>query len=147
GGSEYVYKQLADSYDHLKDFKNVADYMGRYLNEADASDVDSEYYFRYAQLLKSSGKDSESNTYMDKFAKAETKDTRAKAYKKNPNYLSELQDCDAEYELEKLSLNTNTQEFGAFEHEDKLYYVSARNKSRKTYGWTGESTLDVYVAT
>lgn len=143
----YVYKRLADSYYHLKDFKNAAEYMGKYFDEASDSDIDSEYYFLYAQLLKSNGKDSESNTYMDKFAQAEPNDSRARAFRNNPNYLSELQNREAEYELNKLSLNTSAQEFGAYEHDDKLYYVSSRNKSRRKYGWTGEPTLDVYVAT
>ena len=144
--SPYVYKRLADSYYHLKDFKNAADYMGRYLDAADENEVDSEYYFLYAHLLKAEGKDEDSNTYMDKFATKSPSDSRARAFRSNPNYLSDLQSRDAEYELEKLSLNTSAQEFGAYEHEDKLYYVSARNSSRRTYGWTGEPTLDVYVA-
>src|SRR5699024_4510341 len=144
--SAYVHQRIADSYYHLKDFKNAATYMGSYLEMADENEVDSEYYFRYASLLKAEGKDEESNTYMDKFATKSPSDSRARAFRSNPNYLSELQSRDAEYELEKLSLNTSAQEFGAYEHGDKLYYVSARNSSRRTYGWTGEPTLDVYVA-
>src|SRR5690625_4595943 len=142
----YVYKQLADSYYHLKDFKNAANYMGIYLDEADESDVEPEYYFRYAQLLKSEGKDAESNTYMEEFASKAPNDSRARAFNRNPNYLSKLQNREPVYELNKLGLNTGAQEFGAYEYDDKLYYVSSRNKSRRTYGWTGESTLDVYVA-
>src|SRR5699024_359149 len=42
--------------------------------------------------------------------------------------------------------NTGAQEFGAYEYDDKLYYVSARGKSGRKFGWTGEHTLDVYVA-
>src|SRR5699024_4883269 len=76
----YVYRRLADSYYHLKDFKNAEEYMGEYLDEAAETDIDPECYFRYAQLLKSNGKDEESNSYMDKFASKAPNDTRARAF-------------------------------------------------------------------
>src|SRR5699024_1460023 len=51
------------------------------------------------------------------------------------------------YRLEEMELNSDVQDFGAYIHEDKFYFVSARNESRRKYKWNGQPTLDVYVAT
>lgn len=145
--SPYVYKRLGDAYYKLNDAKNAALYYGKYINEEKDSPIDAEYYFRYAQMLKSSGKDEKSNTYMEKFAQKAPQDSRAKEFKANPNYLSKLENREQEYKLNKLAINSKVQDFGAYEHDGKLYFVSARNNSRRTYGWNKQPTLDVYVAT
>lgn len=145
-GSAYVYKQLATAYYKINDAKNATTYYGQYLDAAEAGSVSPELYYRYAQLLKSQSKDAQSNQYMQKFAELSPNDVRAKAFKANPNYLSELVDSERQYKLEDLDLNTDVQDFGAYEHDGNLYFVSARNRGRKSYGWNGQSTLDVYVA-
>src|SRR5699024_8051415 len=104
-----------------------------------------EYYYRYAQLLKSNGKDRKSNTYMQKFAQKMPDDSRARAFKANPDYLSDLENREQVFKLNKLDINSDVQDFGAYKHNGKLYFVSARNNSRRTYNRNGQPTLDVYV--
>src|SRR5699024_6690541 len=145
-GSPYVYKRLGDTYYRLGDTKNAALYYGKYLESADASKVKVDYYYRYAQMLKSNGQDNRSNQAMQKFVQHAPNDVRAQEFRANPNYLADLKSRDKQYKLFKLEINSEFQDFGPYFHNDKLYFVSARNESRRKYRWNGQPTLDVYVS-
>jgi len=80
------------------------------------------------------------------FADKAPLDQRAKAFLENPDYLMDLQSMTPRFELNKLSLNSDFSDFGAYEFDGKLYFVSARNESRKTYGWDNEPSLDIFMA-
>ncbi|WP_121667981.1 OmpA family protein [Mesonia aquimarina] len=84
---------------------------------------------------------------MQAFASRSPQDKRAQAFKSNQNYLSDILDKEAKFSVERLSLNTDFIDFGGYEKDGKLYFVSARNKSRRNYGWNDQPTLDVYVST
>lgn len=142
----YVYKQLAKSYDGLRDAKNASEFYGKYLEAEKDADIDTEDYFRYAQMLKSSGDDEKSNQAMQDFAQKEPNDARAQAFNDNPNYLAELKDAERTHKVSQLEISSESQDFGGYELDDKLYFVSSRNKSRRTYGFNDQPTLDVYVA-
>lgn len=141
----YVYKRLGDSYYNLGDSKNAAIYYKKYLDGDTAPNT--EYYYRYAEMLKRNGKYKMSNDMMGEFAQKAPSDARAKAFKANPDYLSQLMDMEPSFKVSKLDFNSDVQDFGAYEHDGKLYFVSARNDSRRKYGWNQQPTLDVYVAT
>lgn len=145
--SPYVYKRLGDSYFKLGDNKNAQSNYKHYLNDADADSVDPEYYYRYAQLLKTGEKYDESNEYMELFAKNSSNDRRAEEFRNAPDYLNRLNDAEEKYRIEDLELNSPAQDFGAYQKEDKLYFVSARDKKGKKYAWNGQPTLDIYQAT
>jgi outer membrane protein OmpA-like peptidoglycan-associated protein len=80
------------------------------------------------------------------FADKAPLDQRAKAFLENPDYLKDLQLMTPRFELNKLSLNSDFSDFGAYEFDGKLYFVSARNEFRKTYGWDNEPSLDIFMA-
>ena len=52
-------------------------------------EVDSEYYFRYAQALKAEGNYEKSNQYMELFAQKKD-DSRGKLYQQNKDYLTDI---------------------------------------------------------
>jgi outer membrane protein OmpA-like peptidoglycan-associated protein/tetratricopeptide (TPR) repeat protein len=137
----YVYKQLADTYYNMF---NSADAIKWYA-KATLTTQDAETYFRYAQMLKSSGKFEESNQQMNTFALLSPNDLRVKAYKENPNYIPRLPQGTT-YEVTSLPISSDKMDFGAIMYDKTLYFSSARKANGKNYGASGEPFLDVYTS-
>jgi outer membrane protein OmpA-like peptidoglycan-associated protein/YHS domain-containing protein len=140
----YVYKQLADSYYNVFNTKEAAKWYAKATQEKQ----DAETYYRYAQMLKADGKYEESNAQMQKFASMAPNDQRAVAFKQDPNYLPKLKSQTKLFDEKSLDINSDQSDFGAvLTNDNTLYFASARNKSRKTYGWNEEPFLDLYKST
>jgi len=138
----YVYKQLADTYFNMFTTTEAA----RWYAKAVETDQDAETYYRYAQMLKASGKYEESNKQMQKFATMAPNDQRAKTFKENPNYVPKLLDKQKAYDVKSLDISSDKSDFGAVLYDNQMYFTSARNGSRKDYGWNEEPYLDIYKA-
>lgn len=137
----YVYKQLAESYYNVFNAKEAS----RWYAKATETQQDGETYYRYAQMLKAQGLYEQANAQMQKFAAADPNDQRAIEFRKDPNYLPRLKNQAKLYDQKSLSVNSEVSDFGAFlSNENILYFASARNKARKTYGWNQEPFLDLY---
>ncbi len=141
-GTDYVYKQLADSYYNVFNSTEAVKWYAK----ATEMNQDAETYYRYAQMLKANGKYEEANKQMQKFANAAPSDARAKAFKENPNYVPKLLDKTKLYNVKSSDVSSDKSDFGAVLYDNSLYFASARNGARKTYGWTDEPYLDIYRA-
>ena len=137
----YVYRQLADSYYNVFDSKQAIMWYAKAIENT----PEPETYYRYAQMLKGEGRYDESNTQMKKFAASSPNDQRAMIFMKDPNYLPKLRSQAKRFDATPLMVNSDKSEFGAVMTNDNiLYFTSARNASRKTYGWNEEPFLDMY---
>lgn len=139
----YVAKQLGDSYFYMHNTIEAEKWYAK----AVQTKQDAETYYRYAQMLKSNGKYTESNTQMKTFSALVPDDQRAKQFNNNPNYLSELLKKEKLFVVDKISVNSQRSDFGASLYRDILYFASARNESNKIYGWNNEPFLDIYQST
>jgi len=142
--NSYVYKQLAKSYYKISDFEKAEQFYKRYMRSNRNPEAD--VYYEYAQSLLSNGREEEFKKAMLDFSKKAPRDSRAKAFLENTDYLSDLKSMRPRFELNKLNLNSEYSDFGAYERGDQLFFVSARNEKAKTYGWDQGHALDVYVA-
>lgn len=138
----YVYKQLADTYYNMF---NTAE-SAKWYAKATETSQDSETYYRYAQMLKADGKYEESNKQMQKFAAAAPSDSRAKAFKENPNYVPKLMDKTKLFNVNPSDVSSDKSDFGAVLYDNAVYFTSARNGARKNYGALDEPFLDIYRA-
>ena len=138
----YVYKRLAESYFNM--FNTVE--AARWYAKATETAQDPETYYRYAQMLKSNGKYEESNKQMQKFASLAPNDQRAMTFKQDPNYVPKLRDKQRKYDVKSLEISSDKSDFGAVLYDNQLYFTSARNESKKEYGWNKEPFLDIYKA-
>lgn len=139
-GDEYVYGQLAEANYNIFSTTEAE----RWYAKALESNQDSEMMYKYSQMLKSNGKYDESNKWMKKFADQNPKDKRAKAFKANPDYIPGILEGEKLYELSTLEINSEFSDYGGTVKDGNLYFSSARNKSRRNYGWNEEPYLDVY---
>ncbi|WP_047548726.1 OmpA family protein [Psychroserpens sp. Hel_I_66] len=139
-GSPYVYSQLAESYYNVFNTQEAERWYAKALETSDSPEM----VFKYSQMLKANGKYEESNAQMAKFAKMRPSDDRAIAYNENPDYLPKILEKGKKFNIQNLGFNTEYSDFGGTLQGGKLYITSARNTSRKTYGWNEEPFLDIY---
>jgi outer membrane protein OmpA-like peptidoglycan-associated protein/tetratricopeptide (TPR) repeat protein len=138
----YVYKQLADANYNMF---NSAEAI-KWYKKATETQQDAETYYRYAQMLKAEGKYDDANKQMRKFAAAAPNDLRTKAFNENQNYIPSLLDKTKLFDVKSSEISSDKSDFGAVLYDNSLYFTSARNGARKTYGWTEEPFLDIYKA-
>lgn len=142
-GDAYVYGQLAECYYNV--FNTVE--AERWYEKALETSENPEMIYKYSQMLKANGKYDISNQMMDKFASMRPGDDRATAYKRNPDYLPKILEKGKKFNVQNLDINSEVSDFGGIVKNGKLYLTSARNSTRKNYGWNQEPFLDIYEFT
>ena len=138
----YVYRQLAEAYYNMFNTAEAAKWYAK----AVESPQDAETYYRYAQMLKSNGQYDQANVQMRKFAQMAPQDQRAVEFMQNPDYIPSLMAKDKLYDIKSLDVSSEKSDFGPVLYDNTLYFTSARNTSRKDYGWNDEPFLDIYSA-
>ncbi len=140
----YVYRQLADSYYNVFNTAEAAKWYAKATEEKQ----DAEVYYRYAQMLKAEGKYDQANKQMEKFAAMAPNDQRAIAFKREPNYIPRLKNQMKLFDSKTMDINSDKSDFAAvLTNDNTLYFASARNTAKKTYGYNDEPYLDLYYAT
>ncbi|TDS57891.1 OmpA family protein [Myroides indicus] len=144
----YIYLQLADCYYNIFNTVEAAKYYGKALEKE--PNLDSELYYRYAQMLKASGRYETANAVMKKFAERVPEDQRAISFMREPDYIPRLREQEELFTYEESGINDmKGSDFGAFlTSGDTLYFASTRTTKRdpKTYGWNDQPYLDIYQA-
>jgi len=140
----YIYNQLAESYYNMFNTTEAIKWYALSVTQPQ----EAETYFKYAQMLKASGRYEESNAQMAIFASKNPKDVRAILFNENPNYIPKLLSKQKVFNLKSLSINSKYSDFGPFlTNGNTLYFSSSRKLSKKKTGWKEESYLDLYQST
>lgn len=141
--SVHAYQRLAECYLMLRDFEKALPYFKRFINEPETP---TNYYFKYAMALKSSGQEKEALQWFKRYKKFHKNDSRLKQFLKDGNLASVVFNSKERYEVEPVHFNTRYSEFGSFVHDGQLYFSSSRKEvaSEDIYGWNNESWLDIY---
>lgn len=143
-GNPHVYQNLADSYYHIYNTTEAA----KWYEKAVAKNADSETYFRYAQVLKSLGKDTEANEQLSKFAALVPNDVRSKEYFQRQNQTISAENAKVKFTVETTTLSEpKSNNYAAvLTAANELYWVSTRN-SRKLDKWSNEPYIDILKST
>ena len=143
----YVVLQLAETYYNLFNTVESAKWYAKAIELN--PNQDAEVYYKYAQMLKASGRYDTSNKIMKKFSDLKPEDSRAIDYLQNPDYIPALRSQEALFTFEDSRMNhSQFSDFGAILTADNtLYFASARDESKKKYGWNDQPFLNVYAAT
>lgn len=142
---DYATRRLADCYTYLRDPSNAAIY---YKKAVEQENVPIEYYYSYAQALRGIKDYKNSRIWLERF-----KDSggiiNANDFEKDVNFITNVFNAKQQYFLDKISFNSKFSDFGAFEHNGKIYFTSSRDEGvsvKRLYGWNEQPFLDVYVA-
>lgn len=142
----YINLQLAECYYNMFNTVEAAKWYGKAI-EANAN-LDPEIYYRYAQMLKASGRYESSNDVMKKFAELKPEDHRSQNYLSDPDYIPQLRSQEALFTYEDSGMNDlQYSDFaGILTDDNTFYFTSARTESKKKYGWNEQPYLDIYSA-
>lgn len=143
-----ILRKLGDCY-YFNLETEEAEKWYRLLFEKFESSVEPEYFFRYSQVLKSNGKQKESDEWLLKLKSKKPNDTRVIALEDNKNYYEEIisKKGDVYKKLHNLSSNTNFSDFGGYILGNEFYFASTRPFPKKThslYGWNNQPFLNIY---
>ena len=142
-------ESLGNSYYYNAEYKNALRWYEQLFEEG-KYDVKTEYYYRYAQALKSVGRYDESDKMMNKFAELTgNTDTRAVLFEENQDYQEVIHSNSGRLELHPVSINTEFSEYGTALYGDKIVFTAANSGKTSKGGvsqWTGESYYDLYTA-
>jgi len=147
--SAYVLSRIGDSYYNNSEYEKAEQWYEELLKNYDG-EVSTEYYFKYAQTLKSNGKVDASDKWMLKFRNIDSQDSRPQALEENRDYFSEYTNKNTVYlNVHNISQNTEYSDFGGFIYDNKLFFASTKPYSKETqriYRWNNQPFLNVYTA-
>ncbi|MGG5578380.1 OmpA family protein [Myroides sp. C15-4] len=147
-----VLRNLADSY-YFNGKLAEAHQWYYELFEGDYKDKDlaglpSEYYYRYAQTLKSQQEYEQAQEVMDFFYTLEQGDSRAVLYHENRNYIAQIANNSDRYDIKALELNSPYSDYGGTLVGNAFVFTSARAtataKGSAIHSWTNESYTSLY---
>jgi outer membrane protein OmpA-like peptidoglycan-associated protein len=110
-------------------------------------EVESIYYYRYSQTLKTVGEFNKSNEYLMKFAKYNSQNSLSIQYAKDKNYLEEIGKKPIRYSIENLGINSVSSDYGASVYKDLLVFTSTRKPGKNTEkrdSWTTDYYSSLY---
>ncbi|UZO79410.1 OmpA family protein [Aquimarina sp. ERC-38] len=143
-----LFKNLGNSYYFNSEFEEAAKWY-KELVDSYPSEVEPEYYFRYAQTLKSAGKYEESDKYMIKFTELKGDDQRAQLFTKEQNYLERIDFQSGRFEIKNIALNTEFSDFGGSFNKKQVVFSSSRDTSivnSRVHQWNNQPFLDLFIA-
>ena len=143
--SEDMFKKLGNSYYFNSEFDKAAKWYGELF--AMNTEIEPEYYYRYAQSLKSTGDLTKANQMLDLFNQKLKNDNRGKLYKENRNYLDEIKVNSGRYKIEDAGINSKYSDYGTAFYQNKIIFASARdtgNFNQRIHKWTGEHFTNLY---
>jgi outer membrane protein OmpA-like peptidoglycan-associated protein/tetratricopeptide (TPR) repeat protein len=145
--SEELYKKLGNSYYFNSDYEAAARWYGELF--AMDSAVGSEYYYRYAQCLKSIGQWDKADKIMNEFNVFYKDDSRGKLYKEDADYLKQIKANSDRYTIADAGINSKYSDYGTIVYHNKIYFASARdtgNFSKRKHKWNDEFFTNLYEA-
>ena len=136
-------QKLANSFYFNNQMEEASKWYGELMTMNE--NIDPEYYFRYAQALKSVENYDESDKWMKKFADSDRGDLRGRAFSSTVDYLSMIDEVSREFDVVNLDINTDVSDFGTTQYQDQLIFASSRGGG-KEYQWNEQPYLDLFSA-
>lgn len=148
--SQEVLQKLGDSYYFTADYREAAKWYGELVDGSTSSgnvELDAEYYFRYAQSLKSMKRYALADEQMRKFLAVNGADSRAEMFDRERDYLKEIEAQSGRYSVEKVNFNSDLQDFAPSFYGDRLVFSSNRESRTGDYihDWNEQPFLDLFV--
>lgn len=110
-------------------------------------DQEAEYYYRYAQSLKSIQNYKKADEILELFYKKSGNDQRAKLFSSKKNYLEDIKENSNRFTVEDAGINSAYSDYGSSFWNNKLVFASARDTTgtfRKISKWTNQSFTNLY---
>ena len=106
-----------------------------------------EYYYRYAQTLKSAGNYVKADKMLEQFNKKAGTDKRGLLFEENKDYLEQIKINSGRFEISDAGINSRYSDYGSSFLDNKLVFASARDTggvAKVKFKWTNKSFTNLY---
>lgn len=143
--SPEMLQKLANAYYFNGELEKAAKYYDELFTLTE--DLEPEYFFRYAQSLRSIKEYDKADAMMAKFIAKNQNDSRGKLFTNQRDYLAEIKRNSGRYNVENAGINSKYSDYGTSFYGNKIVFSSARdtgNFSKKIHTWTGQNFTNLY---
>lgn len=141
-----IYKKLGNASYMNARYEGAAKWYGK-LVQLENTDIESEYYYRYALSLKSIGDYTTSDIWMEKYAAKSGLDGRATMFENNRDYLKEIEKNSGKYKVKLANINSEMSDFAPSFYGNDLIFSSARKVGENNiHNWNNQPFLNLYSA-
>lgn len=141
-----LFKDLGNSYYFNSEFTEAGKWYAK-LFEKYPENIEPEYYFRYAQTLKSNKEYDKADELLRQFTALSSTDKRGALFQEEMTYLERIYYQSGRYDIENLEINSEFTDFGVAFYGDKAVFASSRDTlivKKDLYQWSNEAFLDLY---
>ncbi|WP_281235341.1 OmpA family protein [Flavobacterium gelatinilyticum] len=143
---EHIFQRLGNSYYFIGELKEALKYYQELfiLNE----NQEPEYFYKYAQCLKSEGNYTKADEILEKFSQTVPSDKRAVLFLKNRTYLEDIKSNSGRFDIADAGINTADSDYGSTILNNKLVFTSARDTGdiiKKNFKWTNKAISTLYA--
>ena len=139
-------RKLGNAYYFKAEYAEAAAIYQRLVTEY-GTEVGPEYYFRYAQTLRSLADYSDADDMMTKFTEMTTADGRAASFNKERDYMAEIESNSGRYDIAPFLYNSKYSDFAPSLYKQGLLFSSDRdtgNLAKYRHTWNSGDFLDIY---
>ncbi len=142
-----LFQKLGNSYYFNGNLKEAGTWYEKLFSLG--KEIEPEYYYRYAQCLKTIENYTKANEYLTKFSEKTKSDNRSAIYKENKNYLADIKKISNRYTIENAKINSEFSDYGSAIYKEQLVFASARDTgsvSSIKSKWTNQSFTNLYTS-
>ena len=144
-----MFKNLGNSYYFNAELEKAAKWYGE-LFAMNTTDLEPEYYFRYAHTLRSMSQNDKANEYLKIFNQKSGNDSRGILFMKDVNYLDAIKANSGRYTIEDAGINSIYSDYGTAFYLNEIIFASARDTGsigQRKHKWTNQYFTNLYSAT
>jgi outer membrane protein OmpA-like peptidoglycan-associated protein/tetratricopeptide (TPR) repeat protein len=147
--SPEMYKQLGNAYFFNAELDKAAKWYD--LLFALPTNIDTEYYYRYAQCLRSIGQNDKATKMLKIYNEKSDSSNKGEIYIKEVNYLKKIEANSNRYKIKSIEIiNSKYSDYGSsFYNDNKLVFTSARDTGslgQRKHTWTDQYFTNLYEA-
>lgn len=143
--SENLLAKLADSYYFNGEYEEAAKWYGALFSFSE--DIDSEYVYRYAQSLKSTGKYATADRIMDRLNEVASDDDRGELFSEERDYLKAIELQSGRFNVFPVPFNSTYSDYGPTLNAGALIFTSnrkTRTASQHFHDWDDQPFSELY---
>ena len=139
-------QKLGNSYYFNADLEKSAKWYGELF--ALTQDLEPEYYYRYAQSLKSKKEYSKADAMLQQFNQKSGNDLRGKLAEAQKDYLEVIKKNSGRFTIENVGINSEKSDYGTAYLGNKVVFASAKetNENTSKHNWTNQAFTNLYSA-
>lgn len=142
-----MFQKLGNAYYFNAELEKANKWYGELF--AMGGDIAPEYYYRYAQTLKSAGDYAKADQMMVQFNQKASTDLRGQIFKDKQNYMDVIKANSGRYTIGDAGINSKYSDYGSAFFGKKLVFTSSRDTgsfAQKKHKWTNQYFTNMYAA-